>query len=295
MIKLGLIGLSDGNGHPFSWSAIINGYDKNYLDLCPFEIIRDYLSKRKEKTKFINSAEVTHVWTQSEKISESIAKVSRIKNIEKDYKNMIGKVDAVLLARDDFENHFEMSKPFIEKKIPIYIDKPLAISIIEAEKFFKIEKWEGQIFTCSSLKYAEELNPKKKLARIGKLRKIIGIAPKSWFKYSVHIIEPVIYRLETEKVIEKMKVCDQRLRKSVTVFWKNGLETEFITTGNQNDQISLTYFGSNGNFSLFFSNPFDCFKKSLEEFCKCVQKKTRMFRLEELFQIIRIIETVKNK
>ena len=27
-IRLGLIGISKDNGHPYSWSAIINGYDK---------------------------------------------------------------------------------------------------------------------------------------------------------------------------------------------------------------------------------------------------------------------------
>jgi len=26
MIKIGMIGLSEGNGHPYSFSAIINGY-----------------------------------------------------------------------------------------------------------------------------------------------------------------------------------------------------------------------------------------------------------------------------
>jgi len=25
MLKLGVIGMSEGNGHPYSWSAIING------------------------------------------------------------------------------------------------------------------------------------------------------------------------------------------------------------------------------------------------------------------------------
>ena len=30
-INLGLIGISEGNGHPYSWSAIINGYNEAYL------------------------------------------------------------------------------------------------------------------------------------------------------------------------------------------------------------------------------------------------------------------------
>ena len=48
-INIGLIGYSDGNGHPFSWSAIVNGFNQKYLNKCPFPIIRDYLSEEKNK------------------------------------------------------------------------------------------------------------------------------------------------------------------------------------------------------------------------------------------------------
>ena len=36
---------------------------------------------------------------------------------------MSEKVDAVILARDDIENHLKMTEIFLEKKIPIFIDK----------------------------------------------------------------------------------------------------------------------------------------------------------------------------
>ena len=45
-LKLGVIGLSEGNGHPYSWSAIFNGYDPEYMKDCPWEVIPEYLSKQ---------------------------------------------------------------------------------------------------------------------------------------------------------------------------------------------------------------------------------------------------------
>jgi len=33
VIKLGIIGTSQGNGHPYSYSAIFNGYNKNEVKL----------------------------------------------------------------------------------------------------------------------------------------------------------------------------------------------------------------------------------------------------------------------
>ena len=30
-IRLGVIGMTEGNGHPYSWSAILNGYDRERM------------------------------------------------------------------------------------------------------------------------------------------------------------------------------------------------------------------------------------------------------------------------
>ena len=64
-INIGLIGYSDGNGHPFSWSAIVNGFNQKYLNKCPFPIIREYLSEEKNKYEKINDVNISHIWTQN--------------------------------------------------------------------------------------------------------------------------------------------------------------------------------------------------------------------------------------
>ena len=33
-LRLGVVGLSEGNGHPYSWSAIFNGCDMAYMKDC---------------------------------------------------------------------------------------------------------------------------------------------------------------------------------------------------------------------------------------------------------------------
>ena len=35
-LKIGILGMTEGNGHPYSWSAMFNGYDKKYMDECPY-------------------------------------------------------------------------------------------------------------------------------------------------------------------------------------------------------------------------------------------------------------------
>jgi predicted dehydrogenase len=136
MIKIGIIGMSEGNGHPYSWAAIFNGYDKKYMNECPFPVIPEYLSKKEFPKDQINGARVTHIWTQSKSTSEHIAKASKIEFIVDKPENLIQSVDAILLARDDYQRHYEMAKIFINAGLPIYIDKPIAITVEDTNKTY---------------------------------------------------------------------------------------------------------------------------------------------------------------
>ncbi len=190
-LKLGVLGMSTDNGHPYSWSAIFNGYNEQYMKDCPFPVIYQYLSKQKFPKDAIPDASVTHIWTQDTNKSEHIAKASNIANIVERAEDMIPFVDAILLARDDPENHYEMALPFIKAGLPIFIDKPLALSVKEAEMLFSEMLYENQIFTCSSIKYAKEFGIDK-TKDLGTIKLIDASISKSWEKYAVHIIEPVL-------------------------------------------------------------------------------------------------------
>ena len=164
-IKLGLIGLSAGNGHPYSWSAIINGYNKSLMKKCEFPLIYKYLKKQKFPHDQIKNAEVSHIWTQNLELSKKIARTTKIKYIVNNFRDLLGKVDAILLARDDADNHIKYSRIFLENKIPVYIDKPLSFSIKKAKKLISFQKYNGQIFTCSALRYAKEFESIKKIKK----------------------------------------------------------------------------------------------------------------------------------
>lgn len=49
-LKIGILGMTEGNGHPYSWSAMFNGYDPEEMAKCPFPVIPAYLSNQPEKT-----------------------------------------------------------------------------------------------------------------------------------------------------------------------------------------------------------------------------------------------------
>jgi hypothetical protein len=79
MIKVAMLGRSEGSGHPYSWSAIINGgYNEERMKNQPFSTIYDYLSKEPKENIGIKGAKVTHVWTEDRKDAADIATASLI-------------------------------------------------------------------------------------------------------------------------------------------------------------------------------------------------------------------------
>lgn len=57
-LRLAMLGMISGNGDPYSWSAIINGYDQSAMGRCPYPAIPEYLSKHPNVP--MSGARVTH-------------------------------------------------------------------------------------------------------------------------------------------------------------------------------------------------------------------------------------------
>ncbi len=291
-LKLGILGFSEGNGHPYSWSAIFNGYRKKFMKNCPFPLIPAYLAKQKFPKASIKRARVTHIWTQDKSISKHIAKSSRIDNIVKDYEEMIGKVDGILLARDDSKNHKKLATPFIKAGKPIYIDKPISINLKQLRYFKNIEQYKNQIFTCSALRYAKEFklkNVDKK--KIGKIEYIDAYTMKSWEKYAIHIIDSVVKNYLYTNKIKRMKKTKIGDKTQLSVLWNNRVITRFNTFKKTKTPLRVVIYGSRGFKEIIFKDTFFAFKSALNEFIKiCFEKSENKYSYNYLEKVVKIIQ-----
>ncbi|MCB0738187.1 MAG: Gfo/Idh/MocA family oxidoreductase, partial [Bacteroidetes bacterium] len=241
-IKLGVIGMSEGNGHPYSWSAIMNGYT-SVMEECPFPAIPAYLKQEAYPNNFINNALVTHVWTQDLQVSHHIAKSAKIANVCADKLEMLSEVDGVLLARDDAENHMGFAKEFIQAGLPIYIDKPVAHSMKNLDTLLSWQQYEGQLFTCSALRYADELMLSvAEQEELGDLRMINAVTPKSWEKYAVHIIEPLVARFGPFE-LDKIHTTNTREVRQLTGILNERTKVNLTSVGNTAHPIQLEFVG----------------------------------------------------
>lgn len=292
-IRLGVVGLSEGNGHPYSWAAICNGYLPEHMSLCEFPVIPQYLAEQTWPDARVPGVEVTHIWTQDSGLSHRVANASLIAHVVDDPAAMLGQIDALLLARDDAENHLGFAEPFIRAGMPVYIDKPVALSLNGLAALYRLQQYEGQIFTCSALRYANELTlSESDRDRIGTVRHLQATTPKSWEKYAIHVIEPTLQIVDAPVIISTARprsfAGDGR---ALSVRFENDITADFCAFGGDiAAPLSIRVHGEFGWRDLVFTDAFTAFKAALSEFIEGIRTRTCRSPPDFNRQVVSIIE-----
>lgn len=283
--NLGIIGLSPGNGHPYSWSAIFNGYNKEKMAKCPFPTIPEYLGEQDPDTMCIEDANVTHIWTQEKKISKDIAEASLIENVVENITDLIGKVDAVILARDDGENHLKMAKPFIEKGVPILIDKPLTDNAEDLKEFIRYYEEGRPIMSCSSMRYADSILKLK--GKLGHILTANAVTPKHWRTYGIHIIEG-IYAMMGGGIESVQNIgCDGE--EIVHLHYADGKHAILQSFKKISSNIHFAFYGENNSEIVTYTGAFSSFKNMLIDFVKMLKSRKPSFDWSETVEMAKIV------
>ncbi len=289
MLKLGIVGLSQGNGHPYSWAAIVNGnYNETEMAKCGFAGIPIYLAANRD-TLGVQDAKVTHIWTQERKISEHIAKAALIDNVVDNLPDMIGKIDALMLTRDDAENHVAMAKSFIDADVPVFIDKPLAITTKDLEYFKQQVAKDKFIMSCSSMRYsAENQAARTEFGSFGSVELITAVGKKDWIKYGIHILEGIFALVDDPKA-----VCVKHISKSHKDIVYVEFETGLIATVHLFYDITPTFqisiFGQSGWKLIEYKNWYAMFKNNIIEFVRSVRQGGSRLDFSKTENLIRVL------
>ena len=202
-LRLAMLGMIPGNGHPYSWSALINGYDREAMARCPYPVIPQYLGSRPYESVCIPEARVTHIWTEVQVEAEDVARAALIPHVVEKPEAVIGEVDGVIISTDDGADHVRRARPFVEAGLPVFVDKPLATTREELAQFIAWQKGGARILSSSGLRYARE--PEVLAGR--PWRWLTNTTAKTWERYGIHMLEP-LFRilgpgLETVSMQEK--------------------------------------------------------------------------------------------
>lgn len=139
-------------------------------------------------------------------LPDSIDRVAGyVAQLKKDYQveivesipELLGKVDAVLLESVDGRPHWNQVQPVLRAKKPVFIDKPLAASLIDGIRIFELAKESATpCFSSSALRFTPNIAQAKTNERLGKVMGCLAYSPCSLnrfhpdlFWYGIHGVE----------------------------------------------------------------------------------------------------------
>jgi hypothetical protein len=289
MLRIGIIGMSPGNAHPSSWSAIINGvFDGEKIAKMGYPAVAEYLEANKP-TLGLPGAKVTHVWSQSREVSEMIAPTAGIDHIANEPGEMIPHIDAVLLCRDDPENHVAMARPFIDAGIPIFIDKPLCATQKELD-YFAGEIAKGRlIMSCSSMRYAGEfMAVKSGLSALGKIELVTGVGKKDWLKYGIHMLEGIVSVLNDPKP-HSVRNIGSGDKNMVQVNYENEVQVMLHLFKDLAPTMQISFFGQEQWRMIEIKNSYAMFRDNIIEFIRAVKEGKSRIDFSKTEKIIRVM------
>jgi len=146
--------------------------------------------------------EVKYVWGETEAFAKAAMEKGGIPEMVKDPKQMLGKIDALIVDHRHAKFHLEAARPFIEARIPTFIDKPFCYRVEEGKKFLALARQAGTPVTSYSgvAHSANTLNIKKQVEALGPINHVVSYGPVDIhsvyggvFFYGVHLVEPLMY------------------------------------------------------------------------------------------------------
>ena len=293
-IRIGMLGMTEGNAHPFSWSAMINGcYDPELMrEYCKtlYPSIPDYLGKQPKETLGIPGVKVTHIcFTGYEERdhAEMCAKINNIPNVVDKPEEMLGQIDAIICATDIGAEHVERIRPFVEAGLPIFIDKPLTDNEEDLRTIVKWYKEGAHFMSSSSMRYHKSFEPYyENRYELGKLRYICSPMPKYWETYGMHALEAVFPLLG--QGFEWVQNLGDYNSPMVHMYHSSGCHVD-MPMGYGMHTTGMALMGEGGAVTLGDGDSYYSFKKQLDRFVEFLRTGKADHPFEDTIEMAKII------
>ncbi len=291
-IRLAMLGMVDGNGHPYSWSAIINGrYDARVMADCGFPVIPQYLGAEPPENLGIPGARVTHVWCDDPADAAKIAKAAFIPNVVDRPEDVLGEVDAVIIPTDRGWEHVDRARPFIDAGLPLFIDKPLCDREEDLRQFIAWHDSGKAFLSTSAMHYAKEFAAaREELSEaVGRLQLLTITTPKSWERYGIHALEAVYPMLEPGGWLSVANTGTESAN-IVHARHADGVDVVLAAVdGMYGAFCKLNAYGTAGSLSAAISDTFFAFKSQLDAFVDYLRTGRLPVPFEETVEMMKII------
>ncbi len=281
MIRLGLVGGVD-IFHGVAFSALLNDRDEDAWTAAGLW---------EPGVAPIEDALITAIWDPDHDAAKRRAEIiAGVEATPERMEDVIGQVDAVIVADDLTQQHQKRVPVFLEAGVPTFCDKPLSRDPVEAAAIVEQARRTGTPFMSSSaLRYSRELEEARgKLAEIGDIVTAHAVGPSELIFYGVHPLElaHTVLGPGAESVIN---VGDEQGRNIVRVRWSDGRQLVLHVGEGIGYVFEAVFYGTEGHCCVEVSDAAYFYQNMLKAFVNLVQTGEESAPPEQTLEIIRIL------
>ena len=250
--------------------------------------------------KLVSNFSVDYVWGETEEYAKDASTRGCIPNVVNDPKEMLGKIDALIVDHRHPKYHLKAALPFVKKGLPAFIDKPFCYRVQEGEDFLKIARKHGSSITTFSILVQQKsfLSFLKKLKTAGDI-----LAGQTWgpcdlrsiyggiFFYGIHQVDMALkafgYNVQNVLVTKNGKGATGQL------LYPNGrvITMHLIKDGFYGFGIGAIGSKKAVHHTLAFDE--NCHLTGIKMFTKMFKTKVEPKSKLEMLQPVKVLEALK--
>lgn len=210
---------------------------------------------------------------------------------------LLEKVDVVLLESVDGRVHLEQLRPVFAAKKPVFIDKPVAGSLVDTLKIFELAKQHNvPCFSSSSLRFSPAVQGVRQDPKLGKVTGCDAWSPctiepsiPDLFFYGIHGIESLYTVMGPGcETVTRARTPDTEL---VTGVWKDGRIGTFRGIRKNKSEYGLRVYGEKG--ILPAAGSFSGYEQLCVEIARFFKTGKPPVSAEETIEIVTFMEAAE--
>lgn len=163
----------------------------------------------------LGEARVVALWGETRALAEEVAHATEIPDIVDRPEEMIGRIDGVVIAHRDGRRHADAARPFLDARIPVFVDKPFTCGIAEGLRLLRRAKRLETPITSFSVMTMQQAFTEKLLAQVRAAGRITLVESRGpcdirspyggVFFYGIHQVEMILrafgHGIETAQIV----------------------------------------------------------------------------------------------
>ncbi|MCC7494718.1 MAG: Gfo/Idh/MocA family oxidoreductase [Fimbriimonadaceae bacterium] len=275
-----------GSFHGTAFASAFNGYDDEYRKQFQWTFAAS--------TERLPDCQVVKIQDPHREWAERLATACHIPQVVDTYEEAAEDVDAVIVVDDGSRKQYLCALPALRKGLPVFIDKPLAMTAAEvADVLAYADRYGAKVMSASSLRYVPDIQQVKAAApSLQPIPIATTICGNELIYYGIHALE-MAYEVLGPGAVSVLNVgrpgrnlCRVRFASGTDLMLMVG-EGEYMRAGYQ---IALH---GKGGWQTCAPDLNNLYVYLLERFVKMVQTGEQPVPNAEMHEVIAVLEAGK--